>query len=157
MGFPLRLCAFMLALAALAVNRPLVAATVVVNDPSDTLHSPGCATTGNGTCTLRDAMTFADENPGADAIHFGIQGAGVHPINLDSQLPGVTDPAGVTIDGYTQPGASANTLERGNDDPDHGVAADQGGAGTGACGLHQHARCRSARRTDAGRDRVNGR
>src|SRR5262245_66377793 len=48
------------------------AAAVVVNDSSDALHSPGCATTGTGTCTLRDAITFANSNAGSDAIHFTI-------------------------------------------------------------------------------------
>ena len=44
----------------------LRAATIVVNDSSDTLHSPGCATTGAGTCSLRDAITFANSNAGPE-------------------------------------------------------------------------------------------
>ena len=40
------------------------AGAIVVNDSSDALHSPGCATTGTGTCTLRDAITFANAKPG---------------------------------------------------------------------------------------------
>ena len=48
-----------------------------------------------------------------DQIVFAIPGAGVHTITPLSDLPAITDP--VTIDGYTQPGASANTLAVGND------------------------------------------
>jgi hypothetical protein len=51
------------------VAAPLLrAATITVTDPGDALHSPGCATTGTGTCTLRDAITFANANSGADEI-----------------------------------------------------------------------------------------
>ena len=81
------------------------AATVVVTDSSDTLHgSGGCADTGTGNCTLADAITYANANLGTDEIRFEIPGPGVHTIN---SAPAVTDPA--IIDGYTQPGASANT------------------------------------------------
>jgi hypothetical protein len=81
-------------------------AIVVVNDASDTLHSPGCATTGTGTCTLRDAITFTN-TAGGSAIQFNIAGAGVHTITPASALPAIT--AATTIDGYTQPGTSLNT------------------------------------------------
>jgi hypothetical protein len=81
------------------------AATVIVNDSSDTLHgSAGCADTGTGTCTLVDAITYANANAGPDEIRFEIPGTGPHTIN---SAPAVTDPA--TIDGYTQPGSSPNT------------------------------------------------
>ncbi len=63
--------------------------------------------------TLRAAITAANASPGADAITFNIPGDGPHTITPNSQLPTITDP--VTIDGYTQPGASANTLATGND------------------------------------------
>jgi hypothetical protein len=81
-----------------------LAATVVVNDDSSTLHDPGCAVTGTGTCSLADAVAFANANAGADAIHFAIEGTGVHTIEGSFQI---TD--AVTIDGYTQPGTSVNT------------------------------------------------
>ena len=64
-------------------------------------------------CTLREAINAANASPNfgeRDAIEFDIPGSGVQTINLDfpeSRLPAITDP--VTIDGYTQPGASANT------------------------------------------------
>ncbi|HMC94882.1 MAG TPA: hypothetical protein VKO16_08960, partial [Polyangia bacterium] len=43
----------------------------------------------------------------ADTITFNIPGAGLHTIALASPLPTINQP--VTIDGQTQPGASANT------------------------------------------------
>jgi hypothetical protein len=88
---------------------------VVVNDLSDVLHGPECAAAGAGLCTLRDALTFANGNPGHDLVHFAIPGSGVRTIAPTEHLPRLEDPAGVTIDGYTQPGASPNTLAVGND------------------------------------------
>jgi hypothetical protein len=46
------------------------AAAIVVNDTTDTVHSPGCATTGTGTCSLRDAILFSNVNAGTDTISF---------------------------------------------------------------------------------------
>lgn len=86
------------------------AATITVNDSSDALHSSGCAATGTGTCSLRDAMTFANSNPGADLIRFNIPGFGLHTITPTSSFPVLNDDAGVTIDGYSQPGSIPNTL-----------------------------------------------
>jgi hypothetical protein len=86
---------------------PAAAQSITVDDSSDTLHSPGCATTGASPCTLRDAITYANTNPGPDVINFGIAGAGVHTITPASGLPPFMGP--VTVDGYSQPGASPNT------------------------------------------------
>ena len=83
------------------------AATIIVNDASDSLHDPGCANSGTGTCTLRDAMTFGNANNGPDEIHFDIAGVGVHTITLDANLPAVAGQ--LTIDGYTQTGSHPNT------------------------------------------------
>jgi hypothetical protein len=83
------------------------AATIVVNDAGDALHAPGCATTGTGTCTLRDAITFANANPGLDTISFAI-GSGLATILPSTALPNVTDP--VVIDGTTQPGFAGMPL-----------------------------------------------
>ena len=52
----------------------LSAVVITVNDGSDALHSPGCATTGTGSCTLRDAITFANTTTAADDVHFAIAG-----------------------------------------------------------------------------------
>lgn len=80
----------------------------------------------DGQCTLSEAITAANTNTasgamagecvagaaGQDTIGFAIPGAGTKTVTLTSQLPTITDP--VIIDGYTQPGASANTLAAGN-------------------------------------------
>jgi Right handed beta helix region len=94
---------------ALLVIRAL-AATIVVNDSSDLLHSPGCATTGAGTCTLRDAITFANSNVGLDVIHFALAASGAVTITVTagSQLPPITEV--VVIDGTTEPGFSSAPL-----------------------------------------------
>jgi hypothetical protein len=65
------------------------------------------STADSGPGSLRQAITDANTNPGADTIAFGIVGSGVHTIQPLSALPAIT--GSVTIDGYTQPGASANT------------------------------------------------
>jgi hypothetical protein len=98
---------FVLSLAGLASARIAGGATIVVNDASDSLHNLACAALGTGTCTLRDAITFANANAGADEVHFDIAGTGVHTITLDSDLPTIT--GDLTIDGYTQSGSSPNT------------------------------------------------
>lgn len=64
-------------------------------------------TNDSGPGSLRGTIIFAN-SIGADLIRFAIPGAGVHVIQPLSQLPEVTFP--YTIDGYTQPGASPNTL-----------------------------------------------
>ena len=60
-----------------------------------------------GAGSLRQAIPDANANPGADTIAFNIVGAGPHTITLASALPDIT--GAVTIDGYTQSGASPNT------------------------------------------------
>jgi hypothetical protein len=62
--------------------------------------------------SLRKAIKDANASAGGDTIDFNIAGAGLHTISPLSPLPAITDP--VVIDGYTQPGASANTLAVGN-------------------------------------------
>lgn len=62
--------------------------------------------------SLRKAILDANANPGADDIVFQIQGSGVQSISPPTRLPNITDP--VTIDGYTQNGASKNTLPDGD-------------------------------------------
>lgn len=63
-------------------------------------------TNDSGAGSLRNAILAANGG-GLDEIHFNIPGAGVHTITPLSQLPSINDP--VVIEGYTQPGASANT------------------------------------------------
>jgi trimeric autotransporter adhesin len=64
-------------------------------------------------CTLRAAIEEANATTAADTINFNIGGSGVKTIKPTSSLPIITQP--VTIDGYTEPGASENTLAVGND------------------------------------------
>jgi len=59
-------------------------------------------------CSLREAIKAANANSGADTINFNIPGAGVHRISPVATLPAITDE--VTINGYSQPGSSPNTL-----------------------------------------------
>ena len=89
-------------LAALAVCSPAFADTFTVTNTND--DGPG---------SLRQAIIDANALVGADTIDFNIPGAGVHTISPSSVLPTITDP--VIIDGYTQPGASQNTLAESDD------------------------------------------
>src|SRR3954463_7546989 len=61
----------------------------------------------SGAGSLRQALLDANAAGDADTIQFSIPGAGVHTITPLTDLPLITGP--VTIDGYTQPGSSANT------------------------------------------------
>jgi CSLREA domain-containing protein len=97
------------------------ATTIVVNSSSD-------AFANDGLCTLREAIVSANTNatsggapgecvagqalPTVDTIAFAIAGSGVHTIAAASQMPPITE--AVKIDGYTQPGASVNTLAVGD-------------------------------------------
>jgi len=60
-----------------------------------------------GAGSLRQAILDANGAAGADTIQFALVGSGVQTIAPASALPSIT--AEVTIDGYTQSGASANT------------------------------------------------
>jgi hypothetical protein len=86
-------------LACLCVTMPLLnSATYMVTATTPDLNVLG---------TLRFAMNSANFNAGADTILFNISGAGPHYIMPDSQLPVLTDQAGVFIDGLSQTGATA--------------------------------------------------
>jgi hypothetical protein len=70
-------------------------------------------TVGAGTGTLRQAIVDADANvAGPNTIDFNISGSGVQTIAPLSALPNITSPT--TINGYSQPGSSANTLAVGD-------------------------------------------
>lgn len=100
------------------VERPAYAATITVNSTADTEAN-------DGVCTLREAIKAANTDTasgasggeclagsGTDTIEFNISGVGPHTISPTSALPDITAP--VIIDGYSQPGANANTLAVGN-------------------------------------------
>src|SRR6476620_6411024 len=92
-------------------------ATITVTGTGDTIAVDGAV-------TLREAIASANSNAnvnadvvavgayGADTINFNIAGAGVKTITPATALPTITDQ--VTINGYTQPGASMNTLATGD-------------------------------------------
>ncbi|NJN16320.1 MAG: CSLREA domain-containing protein, partial [Oscillochloris sp.] len=69
---------------------------------------PGDGTCTSGECTLREAIDAANTQPGPNTINFAIPGGGVQTIAPSSALPIISDP--VVIDGYSQPGATANSL-----------------------------------------------
>ena len=69
----------------------------------------------SGPGSLRQAILDANATAnvgGPDLIAFDIPGPGVHTITPTTDLPMIADP--VVIDGYTQPGASVNTLSQGD-------------------------------------------
>ena len=71
-------------------------------------------TDDTGPGSLRQAILDANASAGPDLIAFNIAGNGLHVITPAAGLglPPITDP--VTIDGYTQPGSSPNTLADGD-------------------------------------------
>lgn len=93
-------------------------------------------TNDSGPGSLRQAILDANASPGLQTIDFNIPGAGVRTINLASPLPDITDP--VVIDGYTQAGASVNTLATGNNAVLL-IELNGAGAGAGADGLRLNA------------------
>src|SRR5205814_7829969 len=85
----------------LALSSAAIANTFTVTNTNDT-----------GTGSLRQAITDANNHSGLDTIDFDIPATGVQTITPATALPDITD--AVIIDGYTQPGASANTLAMGD-------------------------------------------
>lgn len=107
--------AALLAAALLLAAGPALGATITVGSTADTAAD-------DGACTLREAIAAANTDtasgasagecaagdPGLDTVAFAIPGAGPHTLVVPAALPVVTSP--LTIDGYTQPGATANSL-----------------------------------------------
>jgi hypothetical protein len=113
-----------LALACMMVAGSALADTYTVTNTSDT-----------GSGSLRQAILDANGHVnagGPDTISFAIAGAGVHTISPVTGLPTIIDP--VVIDGYTQSGASPNTLGVG-DNAVILIELDGSGATSGASGL----------------------
>jgi CSLREA domain-containing protein len=90
-----------------ADGRADAAVTFTVNSTGD----PGTGGCNSTECTLREAIAVANRVSGADTIRFNIAGSGVKTIRPASKLPTITE--AVTVDGYTQPGSSPNTLSQG--------------------------------------------
>ena len=97
-----------------SASKPAHAATTfTVNSTGDrpaagATNDGECTTSAAGECTLRAAIEEANDFSGADTINFAISGAGPHTITPASELPTITKP--VTLDGYTQSGATKNTI-----------------------------------------------
>lgn len=89
-----------------SLERRNLLASYVVTSTLDTIDA------SDGVTTFREAIVAANANSGADRIEFNIPGPGVHTIFPATSLPPITER--VVIDGYTQPGASANSLANGN-------------------------------------------
>jgi len=106
------------ALASVLPGPTHAAATFVVNkigDQSDSnLTNSKCDTSPNtgNQCTLRAAIQEANDTPGSDVINFNITSTS-ETITPLTPLPTITGT--VTINGYSQSGASANTKATGND------------------------------------------
>ena len=109
-----------LGFAAALLASSMFAATYTVTNTADT-----------GAGSLRQAILDANGNAGPDTIAFNIVGSGVHTIAPASALPGLTSP--VTIDGYTQPGSSPNTLPIGQGLDTVLRIQITGGPGVGTC------------------------
>ena len=91
------------------MRSPVLAAAFLASAAASAAATFTVTTTGDsGAGSLRQAIADANAAAGADTIAFNIPGAGVHTIVLGSALPTVTDET--TIDGYSQPGTSVNTL-----------------------------------------------
>ncbi|HAZ47375.1 MAG TPA: hypothetical protein DCZ55_23695 [Cyanobacteria bacterium UBA11371] len=89
-------------------------------------------TNNSGEGSLRQAILDANADSGTETIRFNISGSGTQTINLASALPNITET--VVINGYTQSGASKNTLATGNN-AILNVVLNGSGAGANANGL----------------------
>lgn len=94
--------------------------TFFVNRTSDesdlNLANSACDTSvaSGSQCTLRAAIEQSNDTPGPDTILFRIKSTSTTKVIAPSTpLPPLTD--AVSINGYSQPGASANSLAVGND------------------------------------------
>lgn len=111
--------AFVAAAGAILISRGNTSASFAfeftVDSTADTADaSPdGVCDDGTGACTLRAAIEEANSADGASLISFNIPGDGPHTITPESSelLPVLNN---VTIDGYTQPGISMNSLNAGD-------------------------------------------
>ena len=114
-------CRGLLPLVLSLASMACAATTIIVNSTADVVAN-------DGHCTMREAIGAANNNvasggmsgecaagqpgPVVDTIAFNIPGTGVHTITPTSVFPQFIDI--VTVDGYTQPGASANTSSVGD-------------------------------------------
>jgi hypothetical protein len=115
----LALAAPVVAVSATAASTAASAATpgvFVVNSTGDLPDSVinGVCSTAAKTCSFRAALAEANAFAGPATIDFALPGTGPFSIFLTSRLPNVTNPNGITIDGYSQPGSVPNTAQFGS-------------------------------------------
>ena len=90
-----------------AFSQSLIFTVNSVLDAPDAVLN-GICDDGTGKCTLRAAIQEANFNNGRhDVILFNIPGTGPHSLLPLTNLPALSDNAGVTIDGLSEPGSSA--------------------------------------------------
>jgi hypothetical protein len=90
-----------------------ISANTIIEIPSSCPGFVVTTTSDSGMGSLRACIDLANTNPGADTITFNITGCpgGLCTINPSTALPDLNDATGgTTIDGYSQTGASANTV-----------------------------------------------
>jgi len=84
-------------------------------DTPDAAPGDGLCADASGLCTLRAAITEANQTAGADRVEFALPGSAPALIQLTSQLRLINDRSGgVTIDGYSQSGSRVNTAATGS-------------------------------------------
>jgi CSLREA domain-containing protein len=113
-GIALASATMLLGALVLPVTRVSAAVVFVVNstaDRDDAAVNGTCQTSVAGECTLRAALTEAAANTASPVtVQFAIPGAGVKRIAVGTRLPLIDNgTAGITIDGFSQPGSAVNT------------------------------------------------
>lgn len=88
---------------------PAASVTFVVTSAADDASAPSAANCPSTSCTLRDAILAADQVAGHAEIDFAIPGSGRQTITLQGSLPQLSNQNGITVNGYSQPGAKPNT------------------------------------------------
>jgi len=86
-------------------------------DTADAMPGDGVCADSSGNCTLRAAITEANWWRGDNRIEFNLLGTAPVRIQLLAGLPTLLiqdRTGGLTIDGYTQPGAQVNTAQFGS-------------------------------------------
>src|SRR5436309_7305650 len=137
---PRSLILTVLTAAGLLLARPSRAATITVTGPGDSVAVDGVVTLREAIVSINNgANVNADVVPvgtygTSDTINFAIPGSGLHTIVLVGvPLDTITKP--MTINGFSQSGASPNTNATGALNATYTIEIDGSGAGAGAGGI----------------------